>query len=79
MRSVLGAAMSATMVMRCPNTGEMVLTGILVSSETFKELVDNGSQVRCPACGQVHAWPDDTARSFVDPADVVLGPDPPLE
>ena len=78
MRSVLGAAMSLTMVMRCPSTGEMVLTGILVSSETFKELVDNGSQVRCPACGEVHAWPDDTVRSVVDPTDVVLGPGSPL-
>ena len=69
----------STMVMRCPNTGEMVLTGIMVSSETFKELVDNGSQVRCPACGEVHAWGEETARSNVDPTDVVLGPGPPLE
>ena len=66
------------MVMRCPSTGEMVLTGILVSSETFKELVENGSQIRCPACGGVHAWTKDTARSIVDPTDVVLGPRTPI-
>ena len=51
----------------------MVLTGILVSSKTFKELVHNGSQIRCPACGEVHAWGEETARSNVDATDVVLG------
>jgi hypothetical protein len=75
---VLGWAMSLTLVMRCPSTGEMVLTGILVNSEMFKELVENGSQIRCPACGQAHPWTKDTARSIVDPTDVVLGPGTPI-
>jgi hypothetical protein len=51
--------MPATIVMTCPSTGKQVSTGIMVDSETFKELVRVGTQVRCPVCNQIHAWSKD--------------------
>ena len=65
--------MSSMMVMRCPHTGEIVMTGILVSCETFKELVQNDGQIRCPACRQIHSWGEDTQLSLVNAGDTVLG------
>jgi hypothetical protein len=49
--------MSAGMVMiKCPNTGQMVPTGIAMDKEGFKtaELANNSFQ--CPACRQTHTW-----------------------
>ena len=51
--------MTTTIRMTCPRTGTDVSTGIVIDPVTFKGLIENGSQVRCPACGQVHAWPKD--------------------
>jgi len=70
--------MISMMVMRCPSTGETVMTGILVSSETFNELLQNGSQIRCPVCRQIHSWGEDTRLSMVNANDTVLRVRPPV-
>jgi hypothetical protein len=53
-------------VMTCPSTGKEVSMGIIVDAGTFKELVQVGTQVRCPACKQIHAWPKDARLLGVD-------------
>jgi hypothetical protein len=46
-----------TVLMRCPETGEAVSTGVEMEVETFKyaEFSDETLDV-CPACGKTHFW-----------------------
>ena len=44
--------MKVSIVMvRCPNTGRELSTGIEMDAATFEKLPDIRSQMRCPACG----------------------------
>ena len=40
----------------CPRTWQAIATGIDTDPDTFKQLPDVPSEVRCPACGGQHAW-----------------------
>jgi hypothetical protein len=52
--------MSVVMI-RCPETGEEISTGIDTDSRTFRRLPHVASRLRCPACGKVHVWMKDRA------------------
>jgi len=47
--------MSAVLI-RCPNTGEPVPTGIETEPTVFRKLPKVSSKMRCPACGEEHVW-----------------------
>jgi hypothetical protein len=44
-------------LIRCPNTQELVPVGIDTDKETFASLPNvTASPVRCPLCGEEHTW-----------------------
>ena len=47
--------MSVVMV-RCPNTGRELSTGVEMDAITFERLPDIGSQIKCPVCNLDHTW-----------------------
>jgi hypothetical protein len=47
--------MSSVMI-RCPATGHAVSTGIETEPVVFRRLPKVTARMRCPACGQEHAW-----------------------
>lgn len=47
--------MSSVMI-RCPNTGEAVSTGIETEANVFRRLPKVAARMRCPACGEEHDW-----------------------
>ena len=52
--------MSVVMI-RCPDTGEDISTGIDTDSRTFLRLPRVTSRIKCPACGKEHVWVTDDA------------------
>jgi hypothetical protein len=46
----------STVMVRCPNTGRELSTGVEMDEATFKRLADIRSQIKCPACGLDHTW-----------------------
>lgn len=48
--------MGAIMI-RCPTTNQLVPVGIDTDKDSFQSLPDvRATPIRCPACGQEHAW-----------------------
>jgi hypothetical protein len=47
--------MSAIMV-KCPNTGQFISTGIETDQQSFRSLPDVPAHSRCPLCGLEHVW-----------------------
>jgi hypothetical protein len=43
-------------MVRCPNTGRELSTGIEMDASTFSQLPDIRSNMKCPACGLDHLW-----------------------
>lgn len=46
----------SVIVIRCPETGREVSTGILTTLEIFRNYPDVRVNTRCPHCGQQHTW-----------------------
>jgi hypothetical protein len=46
----------STIMIKCPQTGEAVSTGIEVERDTFVALPNAGALMHCPACGDEHIW-----------------------
>jgi hypothetical protein len=46
----------STIMIKCPQTGLAVSTGIEVERDTFVALPDAEAQMLCPACGGDHIW-----------------------
>jgi hypothetical protein len=46
----------STIMIKCPQTGEAVSTGIEVERDTFIALPNADAQMHCPACGGEHIW-----------------------
>jgi endogenous inhibitor of DNA gyrase (YacG/DUF329 family) len=46
----------ATLRINCPHTGKAVFTGIEIEPDSFADLPDVLSHVKCPECGLEHAW-----------------------
>jgi len=47
--------MSLVMI-RCPQTGQPIYTGIETDPESFQCVDDVQTHSRCPLCGGEHAW-----------------------
>jgi len=58
--------MSSVMI-RCPNTGEAVSTAIETEPNVFRRLPKVAALMRCPACGEEHAWTTGSAWLGNDP------------
>ena len=43
-------------MVKCPNTGRELSTGIEMDAATFKRLPDIRSQLMCPICKFDHVW-----------------------
>ncbi len=43
-------------LIRCPVTGQAVLTGLTTEIVVFETLPDVDIPLRCPRCGQTHRW-----------------------
>jgi hypothetical protein len=63
----------ALVVIRCPNTGRDISTGIEIDPASFARLPDILSHSKCPLCGLYHVWWKREAR--LDDSDL----SPPLE
>ena len=51
-----GAAILSAVMIKCPNTGKLIATGIETDADTFRRLPDTLSRTHCPHCGVEHAW-----------------------
>ena len=56
-----------TVVIKCPETGTHITTGVLTDKAGFDELTANGTIGKCPACGKSHTWSSENAE-FKDSA-----------
>jgi hypothetical protein len=45
-----------TVMIRCPRTDRAVSTQIHTEVAVFERLPEVPSELRCPACGEVHVW-----------------------
>ena len=58
--------MAWRIVIRCPETGETVPTGVVVpDTRSFDALLLPRRHLTCPSCGRQHAWTKDSA--WVEP------------
>jgi hypothetical protein len=48
-------ALPYVVMIRCPEADKSVSTGLRCDLRTFMNLVDQET-LRCPECGQMHAW-----------------------
>ena len=46
----------ARVMVKCPNTGGHVFTGIETDATTFERLPDAVARTQCPHCGDEHEW-----------------------
>lgn len=46
----------SVVMVRCPNTGHELSTGVEMDKATFQQLCDIRSQMKCPICGLDHIW-----------------------
>jgi hypothetical protein len=53
--------MSSMVMIRCPVTDETVASGLLMARDAFRVLRTKNTDIRCPACGELHLWQDVTA------------------
>jgi hypothetical protein len=53
------------LVIKCPNTGRELSTGIQVDSSTFARMPNEVMETRCPHCRTKHSWRPRDAK-FVD-------------
>ncbi len=47
--------MGAIMI-KCPNTGQAIATGIETDPNSFEQIPDVLGRARCPLCGLEHSW-----------------------
>jgi hypothetical protein len=57
-------------MIRCPETGNEVSTGIYCDGKSFGELPFIVSQANCPLCGSPHSW--SKAEAWLDVENVRL-------
>ena len=46
----------STIMIRCPETGSAISTGIECEDDDFKKLPFVITQTTCPSCGGEHSW-----------------------
>jgi hypothetical protein len=57
----MGVPRMSVIMIRCPDTGEDISTGIDTDSITFRRLPKVTARLLCPACGKEHVWATDCA------------------
>jgi hypothetical protein len=57
------------LMVRCPETGRHISTGIEIDSDSFASLPDKLPVSNCPLCGRGHAWLKCDAMFVEDPHD----------
>lgn len=56
-----GVTMGRVMI-KCPNTGKLVFTGVLSAKNMFdKSAIKETRMAKCPACGKEHIWTKEQA------------------
>jgi len=70
--------MSSVMI-KCPKTGRPVSTGIETEPAVFRKLPRVASRMRCPACGEEHAWSVGSAWLASEPRPLRLVSKPEIE
>jgi hypothetical protein len=63
----------AILMIKCPHTDKPIATGIDVDPESFANLPDVLSHVKCPECGLEHAWW--TREAWLEQPDEIGPPD----
>ena len=53
-------------MIRCPQTGQQVFTGVETDRASFQRLPNSGGHLRCPICGKQHEWGKRDARLSED-------------
>lgn len=43
-------------MIRCPQTGKLVSTGIAMDKASFESSTLTNNSVKCPLCGNIHVW-----------------------
>jgi len=47
----------AKIMIKCPETGKLVFTGLYVDKASFeKAQMQHNTLAHCPACGKKHSW-----------------------
>ena len=46
----------ASLMIRCPHTGQPISTGIETDEHSLQQIADVSSRTRCPICGLDHTW-----------------------
>jgi hypothetical protein len=46
----------ASVMIKCPNTGQGIPTGIETESISFNQLPNVTASTQCAVCGEMHAW-----------------------
>ena len=46
----------ASLMIRCPNTGQAISTGIETDEYSLTQIADVPARTRCPICGLDHTW-----------------------
>lgn len=46
----------AMVMVKCPETGAAVFTGVETDAATFQRLPHASAQFQCPRCGANHTW-----------------------
>jgi hypothetical protein len=46
----------ASLMIRCPNTGQPISTGIETDEYSLNQIADVPTRTRCPFCGLDHTW-----------------------
>ena len=50
------------LVIKCPNTGKELFTGIAMDEKSFESGNIHDNMVDCPFCGQMHVWQKEDAH-----------------
>lgn len=43
-------------MVKCPNTGQLVSTGVMLSNELFEVATISDNSFTCPVCNSQHTW-----------------------
>jgi hypothetical protein len=52
----LGSVHMGALMIRCPNTGQSISTGIETDEYSLKQIADVPAHTLCPFCGLDHIW-----------------------
>ena len=48
--------MTQRVMIKCPATGQVVPTGMVMTPQSFASSVLTNNSIQCAACGKMHVW-----------------------